>query len=167
MRCVVIVDQPDDVSLTVAPKGCGALSHIGGRWAPTAPAFAWSRAHRGVSYRHTMISDGLGRPVAAIGATPALASDRMLAPSHPPTELPTNAVAFTGHSWDRAYRDNWCVEPSARGSFLDEQFALLEHERRIVEYGTRPARSHGLADVYGGASGGGGGTSNWNVGMWE
>lgn len=164
MRSAVIVERADDVSLQVAPKGAGALSHIGGRWAPTASAFAWSAAHEGVSYRHTLIVDGLGRPVASIGATPAIATKRMLAPGRAPTDLPANVEAFTEHSWDAAYRGESCLAPSAGGSFVDEQFALLEHERRIVEFGSRPARSHGLGNVYGD---GGGGSDNWDVGMWE
>ncbi|WP_106393162.1 hypothetical protein [Enhygromyxa salina] len=137
-----------------APLGAGSFARLPGLEDPLRYLFVWPEVHAGLTYEQILVLDGRGRRMLATGPSPVTATaEGILAPGHAPVELPVpDLLGFSGHEWEAEARREHLLAPGACCEGLDGVAALIAHERRKFECGSRgPAR--------GTSAGGGGGDS--------
>jgi len=135
-----------------APLGAGSFARLPGLEDPLRYLFVWPEVHAGMTYEQMLVLDGRGRRMLATGASPVTATaEGNLAPGHAPVDLPVpDLLGFSGHEWEAEARREHLLAPGARCEGLDGVAALIAHERRKFECGSRgPARATSL----GGAGG--------------
>jgi hypothetical protein len=138
-----------------APLGAGSFARLPGLEDPLRYLFVWAEVHAGIAYEQMLVLDGRGRRMLATGPSPITATaEGTLAPGHPPLDLPVpDLLGFSGHEWEAEARREHALAAGSPCEGLDACAALIAHERRKFECGSRgPARARSLG-------GGGGGDS--------